>query len=90
MTDFTPGPWVNENGLVYGRDSNDGTASFDIYDAGHWPGDGAEAQANARLIAEAPKMYAALKALHDSMASAYDDTKPMVEARAVIAKVDGA
>lgn len=63
MTDFTPQPWTNDNGLVNGRRADDTTPSFDIYDAVHWAGDDKEAQANAHLIAAAPDMYAALMAL---------------------------
>lgn len=60
---WTPGPWKNDNGLVNGRMS-DGRVSFDIFDAAEWPGDEDEAHANAHLIAAAPAMYDALKALH--------------------------
>jgi hypothetical protein len=60
----TPGPWVNDNGLVNGLDPRagiKGPRSFDIFDAADWPGDEEEAQANAALIAAAPEMLAALK-----------------------------
>ena len=62
MTDFTPGPWFNDDGLVYGR-AGYGPVSFDIFDVEQWQGDTVEGHANARLIAKAPAMYAALKAL---------------------------
>jgi len=60
MTDFTRGPWVNDNGLVNGLHPDGITPSFDIYDADNWPGDDVEAHANANLIAAAPNLYAAL------------------------------
>jgi hypothetical protein len=50
-----------------------------------WPDNQAEAEANARLIAAAPKMLAALQSLTHPMAS--DDD--LQNALAVIAKVKG-
>jgi hypothetical protein len=63
----TPGPWVNNDGLVYGVESRERFApypSLDIFDAGEWPGElRDEAMANAALIAAAPDLLAALKAM---------------------------
>ena len=60
----TPGPWTNEDGLVNGIESRKrgvGTPSLDIFDAAEWPHElQNEALANARLIAAAPEMLAAL------------------------------
>ncbi len=55
MTDCTPGPWTNHNGLVIGVETPErgGGPSFDIFDASEWPGDEAEGYANAELIAAA-------------------------------------
>lgn len=57
MTKITLGPWVNDNGLVSGRETRDRFApspSIDIFDAGEWPAElDDEAQANAALIAAA-------------------------------------
>ncbi len=59
MSAHTPGPWVNDNGLVYGTGM--GGASFDIFDASEWNGALEEAHANAALIAAAPDLLAALQ-----------------------------
>ena len=89
MTDFTLGPWVNDNGLVFGREE-DGTPSFDIFDADSWAGDAVEAHANARLIAVAPKMYAALKEVMECLfAHDPDATKALLMADDALAEVDG-
>lgn len=62
-SEYTPGPWVNDNGLVSGRDSQrPGQPSFDIYDADQWHGNTDEAHANAKLIAAAPELLEVLKA----------------------------
>ena len=64
MTNHTLGPWVNDRGLVTGRDStNSAQPSFDIYDATNWQGNEVEGQANACLIAAAPDLLKALTEL---------------------------
>lgn len=58
----TPGPWINDNGLVYGKNTEFvGAPSWDIYDASEWHGHAEEAQANAKLIAAAPDLLEALQ-----------------------------
>jgi hypothetical protein len=61
----TPGPWLNDEGVVSGQDSRVRfvrTPSIDIFNAHEWPaGLHQEAMANAHLIAAAPDMLAALK-----------------------------
>jgi hypothetical protein len=61
----TPGPWTNDDGLVYGKDSRArfrGRPSNDIFNANEWSAELTdEAMANARLVSAAPDMLAALK-----------------------------
>jgi len=92
----TPGPWVvSDDGLVTGRDGRvrfAGTPSIDIFDASEWPSELAtEAQANARLIAAAPDLLAALKELygHAYGAGIPSMRQPMLNARAAIARAEG-
>lgn len=75
----TPGPWINDGGLVCGRETrarfvpgsrfpSDSPfppgVSQDIFDANEWPDElHDEAMANAALIAAAPDMLAALEAM---------------------------
>lgn len=62
MPRYTPAPWVNDEGCVTGRNSNDlSKPSFDIFDAGEWHGIDAEGMANAHLISAAPDLLEALK-----------------------------
>ena len=73
---FTPAPWVNEGGLVNGRESRsrfkqfgDDTPSIDIFDANEWPRDMYdEAMANADLIAAAPDLLMAAKDMMQAIA----------------------
>jgi len=88
---FTPTPWKNDDGLVYGRDSTDEVfASFDIYDAAHWPGSEQEGMANAALIAAAPDLLGALKRAETHFRMLPDDMDEpgsvMAEMREAIAK----
>ena len=56
-TKWSPAPWVEDNGVVSGRDShNPDLPSFDIFDADDSNIPEAEALANAHLIAAAPTM----------------------------------
>ena len=92
MTTHTPGPWVYESGMVYAarglRDDLD-PGGIPIARMDRETGNGtqpAERDMNARLIAAAPDMLAALEAL-----IAWDDKDPsLVHAfdlgRAAIAK----
>jgi hypothetical protein len=61
----TPGPWINDNGLVNGRESRERFApavSVDLFDASEYPAELREEMlANAALIAAAPEMLKALK-----------------------------
>ncbi len=67
----TPGPWINDEGLVNGRDSRErfaGTPSEDIFDSRQWPTELAdEALANAALIAAAPQLLAMTKLFASSI-----------------------
>jgi hypothetical protein len=64
----TPGPWINDNGLVYGKNTEFlGAPSWDIYDASEWPGHAEEAQANAKLIAAAPDLLEACRYAYAEM-----------------------
>jgi len=68
MTEHTPGPWENDNGVVAGKDIKDLTRpSFDIFDVSHWHGNKEEAQANAHLIAAAPDLLSACEAIAHGM-----------------------
>jgi hypothetical protein len=63
----TPEPWINDDGLVAGRESRERFqpgASHDIFDAHEWPDELLdEALANADLIAAAPDLLAAVEAV---------------------------
>ncbi len=64
---FTPGPWVTDKSLPEGVYSSDATGSIVArvggrgFELAYRPTE--ERAANARLIAAAPKMYAALEAI---------------------------
>ena len=65
----TPEPWIDDDGLVTGRDSRErfkGTCSCDLFNAHEWPDElFDEAMSNARLIAAAPGMLTVLKKVRD-------------------------
>lgn len=68
MSEFTitPGPWINDDGLVNGRHSEcDDMPSYDIFNADEWPGNYKEALGNARLIAAAPDLLAACQRAYE-------------------------
>jgi hypothetical protein len=89
MTTPTPGPWINDNGLVTGRCTEfAGAPSFDIFDAANWPGHEDEGQANARLIAAAPEMLEMLKNIAAGRYDGAPDTARM-RARSIVAKATG-
>lgn len=77
MAEHTPGPWRtkaeqyrwadNYARLVFGPDANDGTPVAAACDLNRTDRD-AEVEANARLIAVAPEMYALLDRLHADLA----------------------
>lgn len=71
MATHTPGPWINVDGLVNGRESRPRFApgtSIDIFDAAEWPAElHDEALANAKLIAAAPDMLKAAEATAESV-----------------------
>lgn len=93
MTNHTPGPWENDGGLVAGRESRErfqpGT-SVDIFDASDYPNElHEEMLATAALIAAAPDLLAALKAIlpwHDSHPAEATDNPLINQCRAAIAK----
>ena len=94
---FTPGPWVVNTFIVNGQHK------LEVLDA---TGANACVQANATLIAAAPAMYEALKALHSVLDQRMPDGRtlnqhlsrevfecfygPAIAARAAIAKAEGA
>ena len=94
MSKHTPGPWTNDDGLVNGIESRTGrveqTPSLDIFDAGDWPSAlQDEAQANAKLIAAAPDMLAALK-LFISTYAATQTHPTIIQEAAVISAIRAA
>ena len=94
---FTPGPWVVNTFIFNGK------RKLEVLDA---TGANACVQANAHLIAAAPAMYEALKALHSVLDQRMPDGRtlnqhlsrevfecfygPAIAARAAIAKAEGA
>ena len=94
---FTPGPWVVNTFIVNGQHK------LEVLDA---TGANACVQANAHLIAAAPAMYEALKALHSVLDQRMPDGRtlnqhlsrevfecfygPAIAARVAIAKAEGA
>lgn len=93
----TPGPWVNNNGLVFGRSiDNLDLPSFDIFDSADWPGPDEEAVANSALIAAAPDLlhivqrFIALPggAWHPERHAA-EEAELMRDAAAIVSKADG-
>jgi hypothetical protein len=99
MSKHTPGPWkVAQTGgfelAVYGRSKNQPICIFTTPDGDYIPQELKNGKANAHLIAAAPDLLAALKALsaglHDEL-----DSNPRVKAsevraaRAAIAKAEG-
>ncbi len=67
-TTWTPGPWVNDGGLVNGKETNPrfpNSVSSDIFDGTEAPvfSDDDEWMANSHLIAAAPDLYIALHAM---------------------------
>lgn len=83
VTTHTPGPWINDNGLVYSRGRR---ISYDIFDAAEWAGYEAEGHANASLIAAAPEM---LELIRDLATDCDGRVLPGLKRRAVeiVAKV---
>lgn len=73
----TLGPWVNDNGLVNGRESRTRFApavSVDLFNASEYPAElHDEMMANAALIAAAPDMLAALQGLIAEWDDGLDD-----------------
>lgn len=91
----TPGPWINDNGLVCGKNTDPvyglDMPSFDIYDASEWNGDPTEGQENAAFIVRAcnshEDLLAACKGLVDLLdAHSWGEGPALRAARAAIAK----
>ena len=80
-TQHTPGPW-KDDGMEFIMDAN-GFAICQARDFDSW-------EANARLIAAAPEMLAALQKIVTANANYDDLTQPMLEAEAAIAKATAA
>lgn len=88
MTNHTPGPWAaNPDGLIHAGKNRLHIAQAATIGMGH------AAAANARLIAAAPDLLAALQALEwavDGVAYIQEEYAEQVEkARAAIAKATG-
>jgi hypothetical protein len=85
MTAYTPGPWVmKQNGpMVWVESSRHTVCSFYRQGAGFAPSVSMDSEANARLIAAAPDLLEALKAV---VAIADRKTDEFDRARAAIAK----
>lgn len=86
MAQHTPGPWVNDDGLVNGRESRARFApgvSIDIFDAAEWPTElKDEALANAALIASAPAMRDLIEGLKSLLRVTEHDGSQWVSADA--------
>jgi hypothetical protein len=90
MSKHTPGPWsTSGDGLVYGPPTTDDEATLICDTAGEeWMGPNSEEKANARLIAAAPTLAAALRWALDQIE---DDLDPdhqatLAAARTVLAE----
>jgi hypothetical protein len=96
---FTPGPWKVEDGELVAEMPTCGAMCVlgQIYGADDYPcrddDIDAECKANARLIAAAPDLYAALKDLWDRWGmvdwTSVHDAALMDAARAAIARAEG-
>ena len=89
---ITPGPWYFGIGQVAGREhicvAQAANARNIIATTGYWPAeDEAESTANAQLIAAAPELLAALRAL---LAEQLDNTPSIRQARAAVSLATGA
>lgn len=88
MAEHTPGPWRSCDGLVFRDEPEPGRAIADCRDYAD-----AEAEANARLIAAAPELLAALTLFEGEFGSLDSHcghiTKMTQFARAAIAKATG-
>jgi hypothetical protein len=104
VTGHTPGPWrvtySDDGGFQVGVELHDGAFDVVICVRGSWTHRVKESLANARLIAAAPELLAALKEMRefirirfpdDSLASGnWPTVKPLVEKwDAAIAKAEG-
>ena len=91
MSGWTPGPWRIKEGPCHAADCCDLTICGDIFMLAHINGPNyAHSQANARLIAAAPDLYAALDWL--CRALVHDHNKNIdywTEALAALAKARG-
>ncbi len=100
MRKFTKGPWAVDDGLVISA-SHGRLSIAEAHDHSETSADHTEeeAQANARLIAEAPAMYQALKALFDNCAMIHkfggdvcnrkQANETIASAKAIISRIDG-
>ena len=88
----TPGPWRANSSWIEGPKMALRVAAIDWPKRGSAPASKAEAEANARLIAAAPDLLAALEdvVFEDSDKSEVDRIKSRVKAHAAIVKASAA
>jgi hypothetical protein len=91
MGEFTPGPWTYETGpSLYGRFH--AVHRDDLMICECYEGDGAEREANARLIAAAPALFEALQTILERgyVSESIAEERPDFEtARAALAQAKG-
>ena len=98
MSKHTPGPWKaktfkrkdgNNYTAIDGRITDDPNTAVLICEMAGWQGEARDEQkANANLIAAAPDMYAALKAIDDGDGS-LTESEIVKQMRAAIEKAEG-
>ena len=88
MSKFTPGKWMVDGNGVSVFDERKEATLFIVDNVWEWEDTEGEADANARLIAAAPEMYAFLK---DCVEALYMNACPKLKRRALelLASIDG-
>lgn len=88
-TKHTPGPWVCHSGMVWKPDGSEDGIPIAHMDRSTPATRPTERDANARLIAAAPEMYEALRAIVAETDNLAEIVLPIDRARAAIRKVEG-